>query len=228
MVQANAANVQRAERVLSKANCLASDNEGDIVRVTADRVGGFLQVTRANPSGAGTMPAVGVILKKRAATECFVQLHGPLKTSYTGLSPGEVYYVGTDGRPARDGDGNYPSSGGTNVFQQIGVAVASDQLFLHLMSPSFGSAGSDGRYYTQSLTGAIDSANTTFSTSIPFVHGGPSTEKVYFNGILLSEGPSSDYEAVESGGVGTGYDTIEMAFAPIGGDQLSIDFVPDL
>ena len=82
------------------------------------------------------------------------------------------------------------------------------------------------RRYNQDVTGAINGTNTTFTVSPYFRHDGIRDEALYLNGQRLKEGSAFDYEAVESGGVGTGYDTIEICFPPKTGDVLSIDFTP--
>lgn len=235
MHQANAAPIPRAEKALGRANCLATDSVGDLVRITSNKVGNRYQVTRADPTGGTTIPAVAVILRKFSPTECVVQFHGPLPASrmdgppavYTTLSAGMAYFLGTDGLPAAPGDVNFPVAGGTTHFQQIGVANDAGELYLNLLEARLGGAGG-GRYYKQTLGGAINGANTTFTTTVAFVHGGVGTEKLYYNGVLLEEGLGCDYEAQESGGAGTGFDTIEMLFTPKAGDKLAIDFVPDV
>lgn len=67
------------------------------------------------------------------------------------------------------------------------------------------------RTYDEDLIGAINGANTVFTTSQKFVAG---SETVYFNGVRQREGAFNDYVRSESGGLGTGYDTITLAVAP--------------
>ena len=228
MLKVNDASVPRSEKILGRADCLASDAVGDVVRITAAKIGHRYQVAAADPSSPAGMDGVAVIIRKDSATDCIVQFHGPVKGIFSGLNPGAAYFVGTDSTPAQPGDPSFPVAGGTTLFQQIGWATSDDELFFQPLTSVAGGPGGDGRYYKQPLTGVIDGANTTFTTALTFRHGGPGTEKVYYNGVLQEEGVGCDYEAQESGGVGTGYDTVEMAFPLNPGDKLVIDFVPDL
>jgi len=61
----------------------------------------------------------------------------------------------------------------------------------------------------ESLIGTINSVNTVFTTSQDFV---PGIEVVWFDGVRMEE--SCDYTRSESGGVGTGFDTITFVEAP--------------
>lgn len=71
--------------------------------------------------------------------------------------------------------------------------------------------------------GAINGSNVTYTTPHKFVHQvGGDTIRVYFNGLRMY--PGEDYTLSESGGVGTGYDTITLAYAPRNGDHLLVDY----
>ena len=76
------------------------------------------------------------------------------------------------------------------------------------------------------LSGPIDGVNTTF-TAPPgdkFVHDPPYIQiGVYYNGMRLLW--LDDYLLVESGGGGTGYDTVVLAIAPKPGDKVFADYV---
>lgn len=82
------------------------------------------------------------------------------------------------------------------------------------------------RYFQQTLAGPQNGVNVVFTTPVKFIASGPSKESFSVNGVLLLQGVGNDYTVSESGGVGTGYDTITMAFAPRSNDRLSIDFSP--
>lgn len=82
------------------------------------------------------------------------------------------------------------------------------------------------RYFQQTLIGPQDGVNLVFTTSVKFIASGPSKESFSVNGVLLLQGSGNDYTVSESGGVGTGFDTITMAFAPRANDRLSIDLSP--
>lgn len=226
VAKVNAASIPRSERILGRATCLATDIAGDCVYITAAKVGNAFQVTKADVTDPSKMPAVGLILKKWTATTGVVHFHGPLRGVFTGLTPGARYVVGTDGRPATVGDANYPVAGGTTLFQQIGVATSSDELLVHPLEAALGAPGSGGRYFRQALAPTGDPK--IFNTSLPFVHNGYVDEVVFYNGQALLEGSGNDYVASESGGVGTGYDTITLEFTPRAGSNFWIDFNPDV
>lgn len=76
------------------------------------------------------------------------------------------------------------------------------------------------RVYNATLSGAQDGSNQTFALPIFRVD----TQAVFFNGMRLAPGVSSDYTIAESGGSGTGYNQIIMAVAPIVGDVLLADY----
>lgn len=89
------------------------------------------------------------------------------------------------------------------------------------------SPGLVGRLLTgQGLLGAVDGVNTVFTTARPFLRTGDFREAVYLRGLRYSEGVGCDYVAVESGGVGTGYDTIVFSRPPRADDNLLIDYYP--
>jgi hypothetical protein len=169
-----------------------------------------------------------VIIKKLSPTVCYVQFHGTTPFDlYSGLSPGKVYVVGTDGKPATAGDPNYPVIGGSDAFQQLGVATSDDELLLSPMEVLEGQpvpAGS--RFFGQPLSGPIDGTNVTFDAPMIFVASGPSAESVYLNGVRQESGVGNDYVSTESSGLSTGYDRIEFLVPPKVGDKLAIDFVP--
>jgi hypothetical protein len=204
---------------LGRANCLASDAAGDIVRITAAKTANLFNVTRIDISVSGDPPAVGLIVKKYTTTTCLVQFHGPYRGVLSGLVPGTAYSVGTDGRVASVGDLNYPGS--TQVNQQIGVATSSDELLVHPLRVR------TQRYFGEALQGVQNGLNTEFSTSVAYVVG---TEVVYRNGVRQQEGVGCDYERKESVPASGNFDRIDFADAPIvmsvGGENLTIDFDP--
>ena len=91
------------------------------------------------------------------------------------------------------------------------------------------SAASSTRVYDEVPTGLINGLNTVFTTSADFTAG---SEVVYFNGVRQREGVGCDYVRSESGGVGTGFDTITLAVAPRSrsgsktDDFITIDYDP--
>lgn len=65
-----------------------------------------------------------------------------------------------------------------------------------------------------------------FTAPAVYIHGGYNTESVFYNGQRLLEGTGNDYLATESGGGGTGYDTVITTFAPRPSSSWTMDFVP--
>lgn len=62
------------------------------------------------------------------------------------------------------------------------------------------------------LSGAIDGVNKNFTTPTKFVHNAKVSIAPYWNGQRLNN--PEDYSVSESGGPGTGYDTIILVEAP--------------
>lgn len=74
------------------------------------------------------------------------------------------------------------------------------------------------------LAGAIDGVNTAFTAPEAWRHSPPNFAIcVYYNGqrLLLVD----DYTVLESGGPGTGYDTIVTVMAPRLGDKIWADYI---
>lgn len=77
------------------------------------------------------------------------------------------------------------------------------------------------------LIGAINGVNLVFTTPEIFVRVVVAdTIGVYYNGQRLVE--TDDYALSESGGIGTGYDTVTMLSAPKVGDKLKADYTKKL
>jgi hypothetical protein len=200
------------------------------VKVTLPRSGNLWKVAGVTSATITSLvPAIGVIIKKLSPTVCFVQFHGTAPfTVYSGLTPGRIYVVGTDGQPATQGDANYPVSGGPDAFQQIGVATSNDELFIQPLDSFEGQPSPPGgsRLFQQTLSGPQDGLNLVFTTALKFIASGPARESFFVNGVLQLQGAGNDYVVSESGGPGTGYDTITMAYPPLSFDRLSVDFAP--
>jgi hypothetical protein len=62
------------------------------------------------------------------------------------------------------------------------------------------------------LVGAVDGSNVVFTTPTKFLVKNGKTIAVYLNGVRLTEGVSADYVITESGGLGSGHDTVVLAF----------------
>lgn len=224
MLKANVPSIPRAERALRRANCLSSDAVGDCVRITGPKVGTLYQVTKVAIATVGNPPAVGIITKKHSATLCVVQFHGPMKGVYSSLTPNQPYFAGTDSRLAKVGDLTYPS--GLAYFQQIAVALHTDEVFVNPLLATYGPGGGlVSRMFRQSLSGAINGVNSVFLSSVKFSRDLGQKESLYLNGVLLEDGAGNDYDVTESVPT-TGYDTVTLAGPPKAGDKLTLDFVP--
>ena len=82
-----------------------------------------------------------------------------------------------------------------------------------------------GRRIGDPVVGVVNGANVTFTTVVNFVHEVPGDSiAVYFNGVRLLEGAGNDYTVSESGGLGTGYDTLTLAVPPITSDNILVDY----
>ena len=78
----------------------------------------------------------------------------------------------------------------------------------------------------QALVGPLNGSNTTFQTPSQekFVHNLPFlTIQIYYNGLRLTL--LDDYTVAESGGAGTGFDTILVSLPPVSPDHLIADYV---
>lgn len=76
--------------------------------------------------------------------------------------------------------------------------------------------------------GSVDGVNTIFTTTEFFCQDPPDYQiKVFRNGQMQTL--DGDYTVSESGGVGTGFDTVtfEVACTPKGGEILRFDYAAD-
>jgi hypothetical protein len=109
-----------------EADCLATDVVGNAVYVTAAKLGGRAQVTKVDITSYAAMPAIGVIVSKQTAVQCTVQWTGEVAGIYSGLTPGQTYFVGVDGLPSA----SIPSPSADHFVQRLGVATDSSVLLL--------------------------------------------------------------------------------------------------
>lgn len=81
--------------------------------------------------------------------------------------------------------------------------------------------------YGIDLLGPKDGVNKVFTTPEEFSSG---TIRVYFDGVRMREAVDSDYVASESGGPGSGYDTVTfVAAAPRADENMLADYmIPSL
>jgi hypothetical protein len=75
------------------------------------------------------------------------------------------------------------------------------------------------------LSGVTNGINVSFATPEFFLQVSNLHIRVYLNGQRLREGAGNDYTVAESGGLGTGFDTVILAIAPRSGDTVTADFI---
>ena len=89
-----------------------------------------------------------------------------------------------------------------------------------------GGGGTPGAHrFNIEPAGAINGVNRIFTTPEDFVHNGDKTIRVYRNGQRQTV--DEDYTVSESGGVGTGFDTVTFAVGctPKTDDVVLVDYV---
>lgn len=75
------------------------------------------------------------------------------------------------------------------------------------------------------LVGAKNGVNMTYTAPENFLE---ETIRVYLNGVRQRRGVGCDFIVSESGGVGTGFDTVEFQFvSPVAGDNLFADYTTE-
>lgn len=78
------------------------------------------------------------------------------------------------------------------------------------------------------LLGVKDGVNNVFTTPSNFIQLSNVVINVFWNGRKLKIG--NDYTVSESGGVGTGYDTVTFLFPkpPVATSELTADYIADV
>lgn len=103
--------------------CLSGDAIGDLMYVNASSK----VLRKADITDQLKMPSIGFIIAKPSSTSCIIQVGGSVSGLYTGLTPGAVYFVGSNSRPTTPIPTPPPLS--TYYTQQIGLAIDTN-LFL--------------------------------------------------------------------------------------------------
>lgn len=116
--------VDLSQAFRADAECLTGDAVGGLVYVRADISAGRYVVETADPTDFSKMPAVAMIIAKTSSTLCEIQFSGEVAGVYSGLTPGDVLYVGEDGNLATAPPA--PTSSVKKYYQVAGVALASN------------------------------------------------------------------------------------------------------
>jgi hypothetical protein len=221
----NVLSIPRALRIFARATvsvvCDSADLIGNAVYISGDAVSNKYSVCTADPIDSAKMPAIGVLWTKKTSTTGTVRLFGELKNVYTGLTPGAPLYVGLDSRLTHTPPVN---PGGPIYAQEIGYAISSAVPFLW-----GGPAGSGliAEVFQRPLVGPRNGVNTTYTTPEKFL---ADTIRVYRNGVRQQQGAGLDFISAESGGPGTGYDTVIFGpgLPPVSIEMLFADYVPSV
>jgi hypothetical protein len=115
---------------IRSADCSSAEAVGDFVYLT-DYISGRDQVRWADPKDYSKLPAVGAIISKSSPTRCLVQWMGETPEIYTGLAPGEIYFLGLNGKAVV----TPPAAATVPVFvQPIGIALSDKKMYVRTES----------------------------------------------------------------------------------------------
>jgi hypothetical protein len=123
----------RSTTTFSPVICSAGDAVGDFVRLVGPTVGVVYEVTKADPSNALTMPAVGTLVRKLTATTGIIQKQGLCAVSgVPAVTIGKIVFVGLDSKATTIPPAAGSSSTQFSMIQAIGVAAAVDKVELQI------------------------------------------------------------------------------------------------
>lgn len=101
--------------------CAAGDAVGDMMYVS----GSGKAVAKADAFTAAKMPAVGPIISKPTSTSCIIQVSGIVYDVFSGLTPGQTYFIGAGGTISL-----VPPSPSVAYSQTIGISIDTDALLI--------------------------------------------------------------------------------------------------
>jgi len=111
-----------------RGECTAAEAVGDPVYISGDRTGDVYPVRKADADDEDKMPAVGIIIQKLTATDCVVQMQGPVYGIFSGLDSKIPYKVGNGGGLSRTAP--VPGVNGYAYIQFMGKPLSDDVFFV--------------------------------------------------------------------------------------------------
>lgn len=114
------------------AICLSSDGVGAAVYATGPKVGADYQVSSVDVTDFSKSPAVGIITAKISSTRAVVQTGG-IVPGYSGLTPGMLYFSGSDAQPTLTPP--TPGVSAIAVVQALGVAIDATSIRFNPLLP---------------------------------------------------------------------------------------------
>ena len=124
---------KRAISQLFVADCASANIVGDIVRVSADAVGGVYQTSSLDINYGSVQLAFGIIIQKITSTRCIVQTGGEVVGVYTGLTPGGPLFINGSSRLTHTVPA-HPAAG-VRWSYFVAQALSSDALLLRVQRP---------------------------------------------------------------------------------------------
>lgn len=117
-----------------QALCTASEGIGDCVRISGPKSGTLYQVREMNPQNPGEDQAIGIVTDKSDPTHCTVITRGLMAGIYTGLVPGDRYFIDPSSQLTNVRPSPTPA-GGTYYLQVMGVALDTEELLVNPETP---------------------------------------------------------------------------------------------
>ena len=226
---------------LLRCVCDPTNTVGDCVYVEGLPASGLPKVSLCSITDSLKMPSIGVLSSKISPTVCLVRAGGPVDYPDP-LTPGDKYWVSSSGRLTSVPPTPFTPSW---YLQMMGVALTSTTFLTQLSLPvrrvsisipaqkaiRVGYDGlleefnpSESERFGIPLTGAYNGVNRDFTIPELILSDASASLRVYLNGQRLLHGVGNDYVVTESGGAGTGYDTVIVAVPPQSYESLIADY----
>lgn len=135
---------------------------------------------------------------------------------------GDVIFVVSERRFFFYDDTSTAADDGALVVKPDDVDVADPGRWLLTEPTSTASVARIRRQFNETP----DGSRVSFTAPLDFRTDAGFEEWVFIGGKLLRRGPTCDYTVSESGGAGTGFDTVTFTFTPHPDDNLDIVFIP--